>query len=137
MIVRKCEDKDIDKIVDIERKSFSNPYPHKVFLNFLGSDLFLVAEKEEVIGYILGEEMGDEGWIISIAVLPEHRSQGIGTTLMREIIGRMETDEVLLTLRTNNMMAYKFYMKLGFSAEGFIKSYYENGDDAILMKKEL
>ncbi|MFW6040910.1 MAG: GNAT family N-acetyltransferase [Thermoplasmatota archaeon] len=135
IIVRKCKYEDLDKVIDIEEISFLNPYPYEIFYDFLGSELFLVAKKDEVVGYVIVDLKGDKAVLLSIAVLPEHRREGIGTALIEETLKRVEKDIIVLTLRINNKDAYQFYRTLGFTYSGIIEDYYENGEDGVLMKK--
>jgi len=136
--IRKCKKKDILSVIKIENESFEYPYRENIFYYFLNSNKFLVAEVEgKVVGYIISSIRGDEGLIISIAVLPSHRRKGIGKALMEKSIELLETDVVMLTLREHNRAALNFYNKLGFKIKGIIKEYYENDDDAIVMKKRI
>ncbi len=136
--IRKCKKKDISSVIKIENQSFENPYRENIFYHFLNSDKFLVAEVEgKVVGYIICDIRGDEGLIISIAVLRNYRRRGIGKALMEKSIELLETDVVMLTLREHNRAALRFYSKLGFKIKGMLKEYYENDDDAIVMKKRI
>ena len=42
-----------------------------------------------------------------------------------------------LEVRTNNINAIKFYKKHGFKKISTIKSFYQNGEDAYLMEKNI
>ncbi|MFW6038155.1 MAG: ribosomal protein S18-alanine N-acetyltransferase [Candidatus Saliniplasma sp.] len=136
--IRKCKRKDIPMVLTIEKKSFEYPYSDRIFYSFLNSDKFLVAEhKKKVVGYIMAAVRRDEGVIISIAVHPDFRRQGIGKMLMKDVIALLDTDKVSLTLREYNISALRFYSKLGFKIKGMLKEYYENGDNAIIMKRDI
>lgn len=45
--------------------------------------------------------------------------------------------EVSLEVRASNRVAQQLYKALGFREEGTIKAYYEDGEDAVTMKKKL
>jgi len=136
--IRKCEKDDISKIIKIEKESFEHPYKDEIFYYFLKNENFFVAEfKDDVIGYIMADIREGQGLIISVAVAPDQRRKGIGRKLMEKVIDNMNTDTVKLTLRTHNINAFRFYNRLGFHVKGFIRDYYENGDDAIVMEKDI
>ncbi len=136
MLIRKCEEEDLEKILEIEKKSFEYPYSRCIFKDYLSSDFFLVAEKDStIIGYIIGEKREDEGLIVSIAVSYDHRLQGVGTSLMEEIQKMMDVKTFILIVRETNQEAQIFYDKLGFSQIMRIENYYQNDEDGILMQK--
>ena len=135
MKLRKCTAKDLNRVIEIERKSFRYPYPPSLFKWYLRNGFFLVTEKNgKIVGYVIGmEEETKEGLIASIAVLPNFRRKGIGTSLMEKMMEKME--EVKVQVRKSNRAAIKFYKKLGFIKKGFIENCYQDGEDAIVMKK--
>ncbi len=143
MKIRKCTTKNLNRVIEIERKSFKYPYPPSLFRWYMRNGLFLVAEEnEKIVGYVIGmkkglkekkEEESKGGLIASIAVLPNFRRKGIGTSLMEKMMEKME--EVKVQVRKSNRAAIKFYKKLGFIKKGFIENCYQDGEDAIVMKK--
>ncbi len=143
MKIRKCTTKNLNRVIEIERKSFKYPYPPSLFRWYMRNGLFLVAEEnEKIVGYVIGmkkglkekkEEESKGGLIASIAVLPNFRRKGIGTSLMEKMVGEME--EVEIQVRKNNRDAIKFYEKLGFIEKSLVENYYQDGEDAIVMKK--
>lgn len=136
MDVREFSIEDLRGVFEIEKLSFKHPYSKRIFESYEGSDLFLVAvERVEVVGYVIGEVRGDEGWIISVAVHPDYRHEGIGTRLMREVMEKMDAAEFYLTVRVGNAGAMDFYSEQGFELVGVVSGYYQNGEDALLMKK--
>ncbi|MFW5945913.1 MAG: ribosomal protein S18-alanine N-acetyltransferase [Candidatus Natronoplasma sp.] len=136
MLIRKCLEEDLEKILEIERKSFEYPYSREILEDFLSSDFFLLAEEDStILGYILAEEREGDGVIVSIAVSPDHRLQDVGTSLMEEVQKRMDVKEFFLIVRESNRGAQIFYDKLGFSKITRIEDYYQNDEDGVLMQK--
>lgn len=134
MNIRRCKKDDLKTVFQIELDSFEHPYNKYIFEKYLGSDLFLVAENDDrVIGYVIGEERGEEGIIISIAVAPSFRLKGIGTSLLKHVLKRMSVNKVMLTVRMSNQEVVDFYRKSGFKVVGVLKEYYETGEDGIVM----
>lgn len=143
MIIRPIEPDDVSHIIDIENESFSNPYPTSVitFLYEKYRDSFLVADQGgTILGYIAGITSWREGHIVSLAVLPTWRGKGIASQLVEELYnifrGRGKK-RVKLEVRVSNTPAIELYEKLGFEKQKIVKNYYENGEDAVMMKKRL
>ncbi len=117
--------------MEIEHKSFQQPYEREIFESFLDYPLFVVALYEDrVIGYAIAT---GNGLIVSIAVRPEYRRKGIGKKLLDNLLSSIDPKKITLTLRVSNKGAYEFYKKMGFTSSGIIHNYYEDSEDAILM----
>lgn len=143
MIIRPIEPDDVSRIIDIENESFSNPYPTSVitFLYEKYRDTFLVADQGgTILGYIAGITSWREGHIVSLAVLPTWRRKGIASQLVEELYNIFREGgkkRVKLEVRVSNTSAIELYEKLGFEKQKIVKNYYENGEDAVMMKKRL
>ncbi len=138
--VRKASKEDLEKIYEIERRSFPYPYSPWDFSYFLNREPqnFLVWETEgEIVGYIVGNCQKDKLTIISIAVLPEFRRRGIGTALIKELIRKNtgSVRKVELQVRISNLPAISLYQKLGFTLIRRLPFYYRDGEDAYLFQK--
>ncbi len=132
---------DISQVELIEKVSFPNPYTKDLFTHYLSHTPggFLLAEWEgDVVGYIISELEGIDALIVSVAVSPEHRNRGVASLLMREALGSLckRGRRVHLQVGAGNVSAMAFYRKFSFKRIGRIKSYYPNGDDAILMARD-
>lgn len=143
MRIRPIEANDIYQIIHIEHESFQNPYPPHV-VNFLYEkygDTFLVAEQSgTILGYIAGITSWREGHIISLAVLSSWRRKGIATQLVQELCTILQNHgkkRVKLEVRVSNTAAITLYERMGFEKQKIVKNYYENGEDAVTMKKRL
>ncbi|VVB86300.1 putative N-acetyltransferase [uncultured archaeon] len=103
------------------------------------SDGFIVAEINRVVkGYIVGF-MGSEetGRIFSLAVDPEFQNRKIGSLLLKEMIDvfrKARAGEIILEVRESNTKAERFYERHGFYRIGIAREYYNNGENAKLMK---
>ena len=142
MDVREVKPEDIKRIFKIEFSSFNAPYD-PLILNYLYEthrETFLVACKDDVIGYIVGIVDKSEGHIISLAADEDFRRKKVGTLLVErllEIFREKGVKEIKLEVRKHNMAAQKLYKKLGFLEVRVLSQYYENGEDGILMMKRL
>lgn len=134
MIIRQCRAEDIEDVIRIENLSFKYPYPSLIFYEYI-EKIFFVAEKDgKIVGYIIADN--SRHLIVSIAVHPDYRRQGIGKALMERALKYMK-GYAYLQVRVNNKDAIEFYRKLGFYEKEIIKSYYIDGEDAILMFKKI
>lgn len=141
-IVREAREEDIEKIYEIEKISFPYPYSPWDFRYYLEveSEYFFVAESEgEVIGYIVATLWRDLITIVSLAVTPERRQEGVATTLLesveKECKGKAQRIE--LQVRVSNRPAIALYEKMGFEKADRIPRYYRDGEDAYLFYKRL
>ena len=81
-----------------------------------------------------------KGHIISVAVLDKYRGKGIGKTLVLEALKSMKErkcSEVYLEVRRTNLEAIGLYNKLDFTHNMMLERYYQDGEAASLMVKEL
>lgn len=151
--IRRCEDRDLTSVVNINMVTLPEHYSDYFFESLLRElpEAFIVAEvDEEVVGYIMCKiEFGfsnfrklgfvKKGHVVSVAVLDQHRGKGIGKALMLEGINGVvsrKSDEIYLEVRISNTQAIRMYQKLGFQIKSRLRSYYRDGEDAYLMAFE-
>lgn len=91
---------------------------------------------EERGGMILARMAADEAEVLTVAVVPERRQQGLGGALVEraamEARGR-GARRIFLEVSTRNPAARALYLSLGFAQVGRRAGYYANGDDALVM----
>ena len=78
--------------------------------------------------------------MINFVVDQKYQHQGIGQLLMKQIIEDSisnNSKEILLEVREQNIQAIKFYTIQGFKQITVRKEYYKNGDNALILRKEL
>lgn len=151
--IRRCEDRDLTCVVNINMVTLPEHYSDYFFESLLRElpEAFIVAEVDEkVVGYIMCKiEFGfsnfrklgfvKKGHVVSVAVLDQHRGKGIGKALMLEGINGVvsrKSDEIYLEVRISNTQAIRMYQKLGFQIKSRLRSYYRDGEDAYLMALE-
>jgi ribosomal protein S18 acetylase RimI-like enzyme len=82
-------------------------------------DLFLVGIiNGKVVATVMGGYEGHRGWINYLAVDPEHRNNGYGRLIMREVEKRIRArgcPKINLQVRATNDGVIKFYQSLGYS----------------------
>ena len=92
-----------------------------------------------MIGFIAGDVKPSENlaWIATIAVLPEFRGRGIGQDLLSACEKRLMVPLVRLNVRLSNQPAIRLYRKAGYRDAGIWPVYYQDGEDALIMEKQL
>ena len=151
--IREANKRDLERVIWINRTVLPENYPSFYFNIHLNNfpKAFLVAEiGDKIVGYIMcrveqGELLtkpgviGRKGHIVSLAVLPEARRKGIGTTLINKALDAMyreyRADEYYLEVRVSNTPAINLYKKLNFKIIRIIPGYYLDGEDAYLMAR--
>ena len=143
MIIREFKRSDIKRVLEIETEAFKDPYPPSILIDIynLGAG-FLVAQHDNiVVGYIIfWIRYEDEGHIISLAVDEKYRKKNMGRELVDyaiDIFTKCDVREIKLEVRIENKGARKFYKKIGFEEKKVLKNYYEDGEDAVIMRKEV
>lgn len=143
-MIREVAPEDLEQLLDLEHETFADPYSPSLLRGLalsLGRS-FLVAESGgRIVGYSVGlMEDSRSGHVMSIAVAADHRRGGIGSRLMAAVIEDLQTmgaRRVFLEVRESNLAAQDFYIKLGFTQAGRIRSYYGDGEDALQYQLEI
>ncbi|MCL2817806.1 MAG: ribosomal protein S18-alanine N-acetyltransferase [Clostridiales bacterium] len=144
LLIRRLVPDDLEDILRIERASFSAPWSRESYERELSANplayylgCFLAGRLAGYAGFWL---ILDEGHIANVAVDPDCRGRGVGGFLLENLIslcfvsgGRWMTLEV----RVSNLAAQGLYHKLGFVDLGRRPGYYGDGEDAIIMWKDL
>lgn len=145
IIVRAMEERDLDRIMEIEKDCFTTPWSRESFLLEITENMlakYIVAEIDGIVaGYggiwmIIGE-----GHITNIAVESKYRRMGVGKKILEGLIKlskRMFVTSMTLEVRESNYVAQSLYEQYGFKKHGRRPKYYaDDGEDAIVMWKNL
>lgn len=138
------EEEDVEKVLQIERSVFPNPWPALAFLSELRvpvSRSFVLEKSGELIGYIIYRVVKEEMHVLNIAIRPDWQGKGYGKRLMKWAMERERKEGVkyvTLEVRKSNIKAIRLYEKLGFQKLRVIKNYYmQPVEDAVVMIKFL
>jgi ribosomal protein S18 acetylase RimI-like enzyme len=95
--------------------------------------------QNEMVGFIAGDVRPSQNlaWIATVGVLPKFRGQGIGRGLMLACEAQLSVPRVKLNVRVSNDGAIRLYQELGYQRAGIWPTYYQDGEDALVMEKEL
>ena len=156
--VRQFRLRDLDRVMEMERAAFgADAYDRNLFAEFFDKcgKLFLVAERRgRVCGYIVtcvrapqpakgGEArvpVRERAELVSVTVDPAQRRHGVGSALLKSTLGRLRrlgVHRLGLMVRLTNTSARSFYEGFGFRRLRTVPQYYEDGEDGLLMSKDL
>jgi ribosomal-protein-alanine N-acetyltransferase len=142
--IRPTTPADLPVLARLEGSAFSDPWSLAMLEEALAARgaVTLVADLAgEVIGSVMGRAVADEGEILTIAIDPAHRRQGLGRHLLAAALGQMAVTgvrTVWLEVRTSNVAARMMYLGSGFVAAGVRRGYYRRPtEDALILKREL
>ena len=129
-------------VIKLASETLTEQYNPSLFNYFYETfpEAFWVAEKlHKIIGFIVGgKTITDTARILMLTVSEKHRKLGVGSTLLKNFLKEISLQnikQVELEVKTENKKAIKFYQNHGFKIEEIITKFYQNGEDAYLMKK--
>jgi ribosomal-protein-alanine N-acetyltransferase len=138
--IRSAVPADAGRLVEIERRCFSDPWSESSFREALGSPwtFGLVAHTgKEIAGYLIGREVAGTGEVLNLAVAPDSRRRGVARALLRTGLGylrKRQVEEVFLEVRESNQSAQALYLSSGFRPIGQRAAYYRNPkEDALVL----
>ncbi len=150
--IRGARTADVDLLVDLENRCFQGPYAghrfdQRNFLYYLRNPkaIVLVASREgRIVGYALGivreSRPARTARLLSLAVTPSARRQGLGRRLVRRfdrsVHGRGAIRVSLETL-PENRSALRLVESLGYRPRRRLPDYYGPGKAALRLTRDL
>lgn len=141
MIFRDWQYQDIQRIAEMEKACFKDPWNFKMLADSLLSNNFVgvvAVENETIIGYGGAIFNGVDGAdILNIAVDEEFRNRKIGERILKKLTEKCLKKgvvEIFLEVRVSNNYAQMLYLKNGFKGISVRQKYYPDGEDALIMK---
>ena len=148
--VREATHDDAELFSHIHRGAFTVGWSRSTFEIFLQDKinfgLLASVPRQETgtmpVGFALLRQIGSEAELLSIAVMEEHRGNGVGTALvyrLRDLLMTRGATELFLEVGRRNAAALALYQKHGFTTVGARSAYYSSrenlpGDDALILK---
>jgi ribosomal-protein-alanine N-acetyltransferase len=141
---------DVEAIVAIEQRSFSDPWSESSFRDLLDHPRIYFAcarlggreegSGDRVVGYVVAWFAAGEGEIANLAVSPAERRRGLGGVLLDAALAegrRLGATETFLEVRSTNARARQLYESRGFVEVGRRRNYYRRPtEDAVILRRE-
>jgi [ribosomal protein S18]-alanine N-acetyltransferase len=132
---------DLAAVHEIERESFSTPWPAHAYRQELEQNKlahYIVARYgDQIVGFAGTWLLVDEAHVTTFATRATWRRQGIGERLLVALLDMAVArgaNEATLEVRPSNMPARRLYEKFGFKVVGVRPRYYtDNNEDALIM----
>jgi len=145
--IRRARPTDIPEIMAIERECFVEPWEEEVFaqtMEWTPFSFFVAMADGKIRGFVVGclENTGSAvyGHVSNLGVTAAYRGKGLGRLLVSRLERQFVLDGaegVLLEVRVSNTDAQEFYRKLGYLEAFLLSGYYSNGEDALVMMRDL
>ena len=129
----------VEALCFIERESFPTPWTYLEFTRFLQvphNNGYIAVQRESrtrrrIVGYLLWSCEPDCVRIVSMAVAPKFRRQGIGTGLLETLYSKRTVRTVphIADVWERNEQAAKFFAAKGYSSE-LVRDYFNDHSDA-------
>jgi ribosomal-protein-alanine N-acetyltransferase len=136
---------DLDGVLAVEAQSFTNPWTRDMYAwelqNRAVCHIYVVRTPGcRVAGFCAFWLVFDEIHVNNVAVLPQYRSQGLGTALMRHAFEegrRLGARRATLEVRRSNEDARRLYERLGFYVAAVRPGYYSKPvEDALILWRD-
>lgn len=142
--IRPAEESDLPRIAWIEEAAFHDPWPFELLsYEFRHPRAFVLVASwgnAEPSGYISFRHGGGEAELMRLAVAPDERRRGLARALVERGLERLRREKIQschLEVRMDNASAIACYRSLGFERSGRRRSYYRDGEDALLFSLTL
>jgi ribosomal-protein-alanine N-acetyltransferase len=102
--------------------------------------VLLAQNGAEIPGFALAYLVGEEAEFARLGVLSSWRKRGIGEQLVRasmQALKQRGAREIFLEVREDNEAARRLYARLGFEEIAHRSGYYDDGENAIVMRARL
>ena len=134
---------DLNALRKLENESFGKDawplFDLIAVLTFTDVIRMKAVEDGQMVGFIAGDPHPRDGWgwIATIAVDPRYQRRGIGRALLHACEDKLGVPRARLTVRLSNQAAISMYEKEGYLTTDLWKAYYNDGEDAMVMEKNL
>jgi ribosomal-protein-alanine acetyltransferase len=132
----------LPEVMKIEKASFTDSWPISAFRDLMIQTRTNWAALSDgaVAGYLITQWVLDEIHILNFAVASRFRRRGIAAYMLQYLIdsGRKKgSRDMYLEVRASNTAAMALYERFGFSPLSVRKSYYADGEDAMILHKRI
>jgi ribosomal-protein-alanine N-acetyltransferase len=131
-------------VIKLASETLTERYNPGLFNNIYESnpnEFFIAESGHKIIGFIVGIKINQElAKILMLSVSKPHQNKRVGTNLLLYFIEKLSKENIKiieLDVRTDNNKAINFYGKNGFIIKEITKGFYQNGEDAFTMVKQI
>jgi ribosomal-protein-alanine N-acetyltransferase len=142
--IRQFKPTDMFSVIKLASETLTEHYNPSIFNYFYETfpKGFIVAEYAyKIIGFLIGVKVNERlAKILMISISELYQNKNLGSELLKnflKIISGENVKIVELEVRVDNKKALKFYEKHGFKIKNEIKDFYQNGESAYTMGKEI
>jgi len=115
-----------------------NPNLFNYFYETFPKGFWVCEINHKIIGFLVGVKLNNEmAKILMLSISNIYQNRGIGRQLLSTFLREMTIEnikKVELEIRKKNYKGIKFYKKFGFEIVDIIETFYENGEDAFIMR---
>ena len=142
LVIRPMQRGDLDTVLELEKRIFTDAWSRASFEAELKNNRYsrpLILELDgKMVGYAVAWIIFDELHIANFAIHPDYRRQGLGKYFLSDILSKFSQAEfAFLEVRRSNLPAIRLYESFGFRKIDVRKNYYRDGEDALVMVKDL
>lgn len=129
------------RLADLHLRCFTahpRPWSAAEIDDLLASRLNFLLRRPQ--GFLIGRTVADEAELLTLAVSPDARRQGVARDLLAEFGATASARgavEAFLEVASDNQAARALYLADGWVETGLRRNYYAAGIDAILMRRSL
>lgn len=131
-IVKFCQDNDPNGKFNF-RDKYDVEYIDEIEDND-GCALYVFTNGNVILGFIRVDLFDEYIEVADVIVAKKYRKKGYAWRFIKYAADDFDTTNVRLQVNCKNHNALIAYLKMGFEITGFIKGYYENGDDCLYMR---
>ena len=142
-LVRAMSLRDLDRIIDIEVATYTQPWTRGIFTDELAAEsrTYVVAEHEgQILGYGGLMQVDEDAHVTTLVSVAAAPVKAVGTRLMLALIASglgAGARQLTLEVRASNRRAQDFYRKFGLAPVGVRKNYYLDEDALIMWAHEI
>ena len=134
---------DVDKIVELYEKNFADGWNKNMLESAFNSGRFIcigIEEENKLIGLISCSITEFDADIEGVTIDKDFRRNGFAKALLGILEVKLKEkniEKVFLEVRESNAPAKNLYLGAGYKEINVRKKYYSDGEDAVIMAKEL
>ena len=134
---------DIPRILELQRENFADVWKENMLSSAFSSGRFIcigIEEEGSLIGLISCSTTDYDADIEGITIDNEFRRNGFAKALLGLLEVKLKEkniEKIFLEVRGSNTPAKNLYSSAGYKEVNIRKKYYSDGEDAVIMAKEL